>query len=62
MNQNDMKYIPVTDPEHIVLPQERITPENGMAERGRKPAGIYGSPGRTDRCHGKDTHYVQIQI
>lgn len=36
-NQNDMKYIPVTDPEHIVLPQERITPENVWRRGAENP-------------------------
>ena len=34
-NQNEMKYIPVTDPEHIVLPQERMTPEKYGGEEQR---------------------------
>ena len=33
-----------------------------MAERGRKPAGIYGSPGRTDRCHGKDADDIVLKV
>ena len=36
-NQNDMKYIPVTDPEHIVLPQERITPEKVWRRGAENP-------------------------
>ena len=36
-NQNDMKYIPVTDPENIVMPQERITPEKVRRRGAENP-------------------------